>query len=362
MKKIVFALPLLALVAGCSGSVVDTDTRPWTSNDSQHPQQVLGYYSLPRAYYSVEIKCDSGDLTATVGDAVYVPDTSQPLYAIRYNTDAWMPGSRSGFSNDTINIQVDKSGLLAGATSTAVNQTGNIVGAAATLLTQVGVQPLIESLAILKKNTSSSTKTYCASPTDKYDVKTTIDPAAYVTNGKLGGGGSPAIEGTSDLGTHKITLSAVRIGEAGAPALANPQSMDACDHAGGSANLCHGLYFRPPAAYAITVTVIRSGEGTPANCPGCSITKQTFVVFPPDPMRVFYIPFDRRVFTQFNVQLGFDHGMLTKFQSTDDSEVLGVLQLPATIIKDVLGIGSSGGGSGGGSGDGGTGSSGAGSH
>jgi hypothetical protein len=312
------AVTLLAL-AGCTGSIIDTDINP-PNPSTARPQNVIGYYALPRANFLVEAKCTAGDLTITVGDANYIPDTSMPLFQVRYNHSAW--------SNDTANIQIDKNGLLSGASATGLNQTVAIVGAVTTLVTQAaGVHGLSFAPAAHDIGCSGSAN---------YDVKTTVDPALETEHVGAAHELLSPTRASDEEAARGISINVARL-TVFSPRPENPSDLHGCapDEAlQGAGQACRGLYFRPLAAFKITVTASRGQDAKGKD----KDTTQSFIVFAPDPLRIYSIPFDRKTFTQFNVQVGFDKGMLTKFQSTDDSEVLAALGWPASLIKDITGL------------------------
>jgi hypothetical protein len=63
-----------------------------------------------------------------------------------------------------------------------------------------------------------------------------------------------------------------------------------------------------------------------------------FLFSAPDQDATYAIPMNRKAFVKFDVKLTFDHGVLTKFESNDPSQALAVLQIPANLIKDILGL------------------------
>ena len=68
------------------------------------------------------------------------------------------------------------------------------------------------------------------------------------------------------------------------------------------------------------------------------IASVQFLFSAPDQDATYAIPMNRKAFVKFDVRLTFDHGVLTKFESNDPSQALAVLQIPANLIKDILGL------------------------
>lgn len=327
MKRVILAASLALSVAGCAGMVVGTGAFPEASDE---PSPVMHYYSLPRMVYPLEIKCSKETLTVTLGKAMYLPDDKYRFRIVYRHNE---------FSNDTITIKTDSSGLLAAVNADAEYQTSAIAGKAVELV-RMFTGTGIEAFDGAAPTPTPGGPTRPCVGEAKYDETILIDPSETADSqaGQLASirttyGVAIRVAG-AEVGPRPHVLPAnvscsARRSESETPRLRCVSNEIVAD----------GIYYRPAAAYDLTVRVCTKIAS--AECDGDPRSIRRHRLIAPDPTRVFYIPFDRKMFAKFDVKLTFDHGMLTTFQSTDTSEFLAALQVPGDVIRSILGLSTS---------------------
>lgn len=297
MKSMAIVFVIATVLSGCSSSLIETAALPASNSP------VVAYYALPRALYPLKIVRKQCELSVSLEKATYVPEPTR--FAINYKP--------TDFSHDTLTVQTDASGLLMAVNGTSESQVGAIVGAVADLAVKAG------TLATIDKSRTPN----C--PDSDFDISFLVDPA------QDGGGLDALATRLSKLGVtlKNWQLSNSTLGTTlpvkPLPDYAHPQAL----------NVTNGIWYHPAVSTKIDLE-FKYAKAT---------LDRQFEVVGPERTRFYFIPFQRRGVAKLDIKLEFDHGMLTKYSSDDTSQLLAAIQLPADIVKSILGLSTSSSGS-----------------
>jgi len=284
ITHVVWAAIAALMLAGCSsGNIVQSKLgldRATTRSG--------GYYALPRAYFPLTVTRAAGKLTVTMDTPTYVPDPTR-VYAIDYLND--------GSSSDALTVQTDSQGLLMAVETTSKDQTGEIgkkfveLALAAAKVAVDAFVPEITTVEPAKRKCVDASATYFFDP-----AQTTIEAAAL---------------------TDSLESLCVTVAIASMPGWPGPQQ------GGGGKPASGGIVFPPARPYGVTVHDVKGG------------VDYRFIAVAPDPDHAISIDLKRRSPAKLDVKLTFTNGMLTKFQSTDESRAVALLQIPIDILTAV---------------------------
>ncbi len=257
-------------------------------------------YWLPRDIVTLTVKRAKCDVSISLSDQKRIADPNRK-YLLTYDNDPL-------FRQNTIAIETDSAGLLTSINSTSENQVGAIAN------------QLIDITGSLIKLGVVAKAAECPKP--DFERSIVLDPTNKDWSKIQDAYGDKAMFGIITIEDPKDPLA--------------PQDPSAEDpRCGGVDGGVSGICYRVTRAYALRVT-LKIDE--------VSVQKD-FRVMAADPHRLFRIPFDPRTFAKFDVTMEFDHGVLKKFKSTDPSAVLAALQIPADVLKGLVGLDTSSSGS-----------------
>ncbi|MFZ1990474.1 MAG: hypothetical protein WAW96_11970 [Alphaproteobacteria bacterium] len=326
MLKVTGAAFAALVLVGCS-DLIETTNFP----DKTHPTaQVIAYYALPRAYYPLKISLKKCELSVSVDPATFLPEPSR--YVIQY--------SRHDFTHDKLTIETDASGLLRSINSESAGETAALIGAPLELAAKV----LSPALAVASKAVAGRQGEVPTGGCPKdFDLTYQFDPAVDQETEQARIQSNLPVEGSEPEITIKIRksvtlgedLQSKTLDEDVQSKLARPHPLEQYEAPTGATK---GVWYRPAIAsrFKFNFTISKGEPNT---------IERDFVLAYPDPDRAFFIPFKKRGLAKLDVSLTFDHGMLTKYESDDQSQVLAVLQLPGDLVKSILGLSTSSSGS-----------------
>jgi len=316
MRKITCTALAAVALGGCTGPIINSADFPGTSTTAG--SVVEAYYSLPLVRYPLALKRDEKcAITVSLGAPVYVPDP-QHRYAITYRTDR----TYRIFSTDTLTVQTDSSGLLAAVNSTSENQTAKITSDFFDLAKAVG------GLAALRVNEPIKKLKKTPPPCNAFDISTDIDLSDFplLTQKQIV---IPQLAQLTQMKNNNFDIKGVTV--------VLTRTAYGMDQAADSSTVFKGtdaIFYRPAAAYKLAIQV--DDDHPLSTTPHIG---RDYEVIAPDENRIFAIRLDRKTFAKFDVQLTFEHGMLTKFASNDTAEALAALEIPADIVKGIIGLG-----------------------
>lgn len=318
MRRMIFAALAAMVLAGCAGAIVEShpfagaDGKPILQRDgtpieTRRPDSDFGNgyptvyptYGLPLAYHSVTIKRDKDcSLGLSIAAPVYVRDPKlDHNFVIQYRHNA--------FADDALAVQTDDNGLLLAVNTTALNETPAIISQTLSLAGQVR-----QAFEAFTEGQAHPAATDCS------DTVFNLQYTADLVNNRDG------LQKLLPTGVH-IDVKSIDAPAAPGAWSTNPAPND-----------YDGIYFRLNVPFLLTVC-----DGIPdrEDCSKAQKHRGEAMFIAPSP-EIYRIRIDRKLFTKYDVKLTFSHGVLTKFDSTDNSEVLAALQVPANLIKAILGL------------------------
>ena len=295
------------LLTGACSTIVGTAPFP----TGLYPQPELqpdmrSYYSLPVAYYPIQIACQKNAFLIAVGAASMVPDPGH-RYAIEFY--------HNNLFTDTLDVQTDSTGLLASVGTSSENQVGKIVTTALEIATNI---IKLENLPRLVQCDEKHT----------FDFMISTDP----TSNTSVAGAEAALNEV--LAPFDVAIQLV-VPDNGKEASGNkPKCVDEQERS--------GLCYRPAVLRTLRISF---GAKPTENEKFQPFAIREFKLVAPDSYQLIRVPLDRGFFAKFDVTMTFDKGMLKQFKTTNTSEVLAALQLPLDIVKGLVGLDTSSSGS-----------------
>jgi hypothetical protein len=343
-------LSALVLSACSNGSIVETFKR----SEYESSGRAALSYSLPRAYLPVTLELDDQcNLTVEFHDARLLPDPTAE-YVLDYHPNA--------NTSDALTVAID-GGLLQSVNATSEPQTKEIVGKLIEVAKTAVVGPDIKAAgSVTCPRLSLARHIDLANPSaSQKALKSDLDAALKNTGISikpvLGPKPQQRLEGDHPESRRGTCLGESMPGVCYRPARlyaleATFQLKESSDkkQSKAIAGKKDGQQGQPTeqgqqgdvgnndGARPDSPKESAAASGISAKLAGFGTMKLSVLATGPDVNSAYYIPFNRKVFTRFDVKLTFKDGMLTKFESTDASETVAALALPADVFKNVAGI------------------------
>jgi len=282
------AIPLItfACLIGCSGQMQQSHyvggSRVTTTRMS---------YSLPKALINLSVDSDAaGKITVTTPSASLLPDPDA-----RYNVEI----RESAFADDTYNIGVSTNGLLETSQGVAEDRTSGIVAKVIEIFTEVAKMTVNRAAPVEGKKAP-------------YHADLSFDP---FNNSSVARANSQLRYAGSDFVIDVEGVSGETIGKITQVEVINAAS-------GCSGSLCTRLV-RP-----IVITLKSKASGFAGS----------YMTIVPDPTYVVGVDIERGPCIKRDTKITFANGILTKYDLTKPSEVLGCLAIPLELAKAIVSI------------------------
>jgi hypothetical protein len=255
-----------------------------------------GYYALPRAVVPVEVSRTKCELKVTAHEPLFLPD-SAARFRLRIDHDV--------LSSETLIVTTNERGLLTAVNAKAQDQTGEVLKQ---------LVHLYSTLSGAKPVTKSDNRKNCATSNENDFVYAgLLDPTN--TDTRLNS------EAKEFLERYQVKMEIGGLLGAAQPATGNTVPAADCSEV---------VCFRAVRPYPVKFTQQESHTHI--------LPTQVFTlsVIAPDPATVMGIRLDRQLFALSHIKLSFTQGILTKFDTSKESEALSVLKLPLDVAKEIL--------------------------
>jgi len=321
MTRTLLAAFVVLILGGCSTEpIIQTERYP---SDLKEPsrREITASYWLPQARFPLTIKRKNCEISIDLGKPEFFPDPTGGHYELRYMPD--------DFSNDTVSIATDESGLLSAINAESEPQAKEIFGKAFEIAGAMKNFSEQISIAELKEEVPA-----CNSKAD-IDVTYALNPTAPASVQSL----------RDHLPKDIIVLSLTAERQGSSPATDREARKCLPDGSEERSGVC----YRPAWPYDVTLAlgefVLDKKKGAKKSDGHPVVKATTFALLAPDPEQTLYVPLNRRGPAKANIKLSFSHGMLTKYENVHTSALLAAISLPADILKSILGFSTSGSGS-----------------
>jgi hypothetical protein len=306
----IFALPLIALFAGCSTfstESIDLSDTYGNLTPAGPYDPASGYYVLTKTLLSIRVRKSGEDIFIDDPAAVNVADAS---YAFQIRTHL------SAFSEDRYEIDINSDGTLNKIKTTATDKIGEVIKTVGsfvvTLLTGVpSTVPPPEQRALFDEAAPIVLK-LSFDPSDPADV--------VRINQELIRQGFPLLVEACSLGWEPSFNDNTQ------PVACEPAPQGHRSVADKDLTLSQdGVIYRPALPWRITVKELPSG-----------IVQSQHIVSITNRSPLLHISLDRTAFVNRVNEITFSNGIPTKIDITKPSEALAIVSIPLQILDGVL--------------------------
>jgi hypothetical protein len=255
-----------------------------------------GYYALPRVVVPVEVSRTKCELKVTAHAPLFLPD-SAARFRLRIDHDI--------LSSETLKVTTNERGLLTAVNGEAQDQTGEVLKQ---------LVHLYSTLSGAKPTRQNNEQDDCAkSNKNDFAYAGLLDPTN--TDTRLNS------EAKEFLERYRVKMEIGGLLDGDNKATGNRMPPTDCSEV---------VCFRAVRPYLVKFTQERSDT--------IGLPDQVFTlsVIAPDPATVMGIRLDRQLFAKSDIKLSFSEGILTKFDTSRESEAVSVLKLPLDVAKEIL--------------------------
>lgn len=279
-------------------------------------------YYLPAAEVNISASYSKGVITSSIDKTpTLVPDFAAGRLYLGYD--------HQGLSSEDVTLAVDTNGLLKSVKTTSKGQTVDLIKA---------VNEVITQYASLKEAQMASRKIEGNTVTDAAPLSLgdcegiALQSPLPLREGRVSPSPKSEVTVRQGLGTCQLTVKATtKTFDTVLPTT----TVKPVQFGKTLAETCRGLVcFRPQTGYEVMVSVhlAVSDKKSGRTLDTADISERTFRFLAPNPNYLGYVRFSRGVFAERAISAEFTSGVLTSYNSTRSSELVGFLAVPAAAL------------------------------